>query len=1009
MKRVLKYIYAGVAILVLSVSVAVAQNVPKAHRNSIERVKNLYESEMFSVVKYEAARIINESMNITDNERSVLASFMMKSDIRLGSPNLDGLMRDYEAEYRYAPEFMTVNLMYAGHYFQMKNYEKTLGILDKTEYSLLSKDDKNTYLYYRSFCQLRTGNTKDSEVGFKNIAGGKHNVYSTSATYHLGYISYLNQEFGAALLNLEKVRDDDHFGVYCEYYILECKLMLDDYDYVIGNAEKVMNRVGESVKPKVARMLSQAYYRTGRHKEAKQWFDNYSSFANEMSRKDNYFLGIVSYSLESYVSAIESFKKVLDVQDSLAQSAYLHIANSYLHLKNKHEALAHYSSAAKMSFDDKIREEAFFNYAKLSFDINSDRSVFEDYLEIYKGSKRSNEIYSYIATSYLLSKKYKSAINALNKVTSLTPDMMRNLQKAAFLRGMELFERGAYKGAATDFQISIKNGRFNNSVTMLAQFWLAETYSRLGQYGDALEIETDLYENTSFKESAEYPLLLFNMGYNQFRLENYPVSIGWFDRFIATHHPDMDMIIDAKLRIGDSFFMLKDYSKAATVYEEVSLTTYHSLSIIYAAYQSAVSYGLISQPQKKIEILEGIYSRREDSPVYTKAVYELGRTYVRENHSTEAESCFKYLLDDINDPIYNGKALLELGMLYANKGNYDQAVDCLTRVIEQMPLSEDADNSMAVLESIYITLNQPEEYLAYLDRIGMSASKSADEKELIVFNAAEQVYLNGNYVEAQKSLQKYIKSYPQGQKLPQAYFYLGESLQQLGNKEAAVEAYAEVMNRGDGSFLELSTLYYARINFALEHYEEAASAYIELDNIAMIENNRYEAKRGLMHSYYLSGKNFSAIDAAADLMDEEALVAEDRIMAEYITAKCCIVLGRRAEAIRLLKRLAEDKFSEQGAEAAYLLILDKYDEGLFEDVENMVYSFADAKTTQTYWLAKSFIVLGDSFAEREDWEQAEATFRSLLDEYVPENIKDDIHDQVRMRIDKITQMKQSYE
>ncbi len=1009
MNRFIQHIISLTLFVAVASFAVIAQNIPNSHRNSVERVKSLYDNEMFSAVKYEAARMLREVPDLSENERSDLASYRMRSDILMDSPNLDGLMREYEAEYRDCPEFMSVNLMYAAHYFKAKDYAKTLDILEKTEYSLLSKKDKNEYLFYRSYCQLRTGKTKEAENGFRNLLSGKHNPYTTAATYYLGYISYLNKDFRGALLNLEKVRNDDHFGVYCAYYILECKLLLDDYEYVVVHGPQVIDMVANSSKPKVARMVSQAYYRSGRNQEAKEWFDKYSSTSEEMSRKDNYFLGIVSYSLEEYTSAIESLKKVVFFEDSLAQNAYLHIANSYLKLRNKHGALTNYSAASKMNFDEKVREEAFFNYAKLSFDISSDISVFEEYLESYPGSRRSNEIYSYIATSYLLSKKYKSAINALNKITSLTPAMMVNLQKASFLRAMELFERGSYKGAATDFKISIKNSRYNNSLYMLAQFWLAETYFRLEQYEDAYRIESELYNTVAFKETAEYPMLLFNMGYNQFRMEKYAVAIGWFDRFLATYSTDMNMVMDAKLRIGDSFFMLNDYAKAASAYEEVSIVTYDTPSILYAAYQSAVCYGLISQPQKKIEILESIYSRRSEFPIYSKAVYELGRTYVREGMPADAERCFKYLLEDLKDPLYTGKSLLELGMLYANRGNYEQAMTALTRIIEQMPMTEDAENAMAVLESIYVTLNQPEEYLAYLDRIGMSSSKTADEKELMLFNAAEQVFLNGNFPEAQKSLEKYIKTYPEGQKISQAYFYLGESLMQSGNKEAAADAYLSVMSGGEGAFLELSTLYYARICLELEHYEKAASAYSELEEIARIDNNRYEAKTGQMNAYFQSGKNLSAIEAAADVLDEEALTDDDRVMAEYIMAKSYVATGRRDMALPLLEKLSENKFSSQGAEAAYLLILDKYDEGLFEEVENMVYAFADAKSTQTYWLAKSFIVLGDSFAEREDWEQAEATFSSLLEEYVPENSKDDVHDQVRMRLDKLTKLNQSNE
>ena len=86
-----------------------------------------------------------------------------------------------------------------------------------------------------------------------------------------------------------------------------------------------------------------------------------------------------------------------------------------------------------------------------------------------------------------------------------------------------------------------------------------------------------------------------------------------------------------------------------------------------------------------------------------------------------------------------------------------------------------------------------------------------------------------------------------------------------------------------------------------------------------------------------------------------------------------------------------------------MLILDSSDKGDFEDVETKVYDFADAGSDQTYWLAKSFIVLGDSFAERGEVEQAKATFESVRDGYSSDN-EDDVRDNVTMRLDKLAEL-----
>ena len=48
-------------------------------------------------------------------------------------------------------------------------------------------------------------------------------------------------------------------------------------------------------------------------------------------------------------------------------------------------------------------------------------------------------------------------------------------------------------------------------------------------------------------------------------------------------------------------------------------------------------------------------------------------------------------------------------------------------------------------------------------------------------------------------------------------------------------------------------------------------------------------------------------------------------------------------------------------------------------------------------------MLGDSFAERGEMEQAKATFESVRDGYSTDN-EDDVHDNVAMRLEKLAEL-----
>ena len=113
------------------------------------------------------------------------------------------------------------------------------------------------------------------------------------------------------------------------------------------------------------------------------------------------------------------------------------------------------------------------------------------------------------------------------------------------------------------------------------------------------------------------------------------------------------------------------------------------------------------------------------------------------------------------------------------------------------------------------------------------------------------------------------------------------------------------------------------------------------------------------------------------------------------------MLGNREAARPVLTELASDVTDAIGAESEYMLIEDTYNSGDFAALETMVYDFADKNTKQVYWLAKSFIALGDSFADRADFQQAEATWQSIADNYTSTGSQDDVLEQVQMRLMKI--------
>jgi TolA-binding protein len=101
----------------------------------------------------------------------------------------------------------------------------------------------------------------------------------------------------------------------------------------------------------------------------------------------------------------------------------------------------------------------------------------------------------------------------------------------------------------------------------------------------------------------------------------------------------------------------------------------------------------------------------------------------------------------------------------------------------------------------------------------------------------------------------------------------------------------------------------------------------------------------------------------------------------------------------IFKMLSGEVKSAEGAEARYRMIEAEYKAGNLQKAEDMVYAFSDSKTPQNYWLAKSFILLGDIYLSRDDAFQARATYQSVVDGYSPSD--DGIVDEAKAKIAKM--------
>ena len=953
----------------------------------------LYDKEMYSRSKVMFDRI-SKDCGAADP-----AGYSLLCDVRVDKPGYEYNLMRYLAEYPYSALIPQLKYYHALNLFDKQNYIESSRLFYELNEKHLYRGQKTEYTFKKAYTDLENGQLLSAREGFAQVEKSQFSDYTAPSRYGIAYIEYQKRNFKESAEWFTKAAEDPRFKEAAGYYILECRFMMKDYDYVMKEGVKMYQAVPEDRKAHLARIISESYLVRGDVAQAREYYDlSRKDLKDINTRADWFYSGSVLYAGQDYRGAIDNFVRMGERRDSIGQIANYNLGYSYIQVKDKVSAMGSFKEASQQQYDAAIAEDALFNYAKLAFDLNNDISGFDDYLKKYPSAGKDEQIYSYMAIAALYNHDYARAVEAYDKIDELDKNMRQNYMKANYLRANQLVKYGSYRMAIPCLKAAAYYSPKNTRINQLSRFWLAESYYRNDQYVSARALFTELYNASALYGMPEGYLIPYNIAYCYFKEGNYSLAKKWFGEYLG--EKSLKFRKEALVRKADCDFVTKNYQSAAHSYDMV-IRDYFDVNDIYPYYQAALSYGLCDKIETKIDLLSKALDADVEAEFYPEAIFELGRTYAVKEDDENANKCFNIITTSVKDSVYVAKAYIEMGTLARNHSMFNEALGYYKVVVEEMPLSEFADDALLAIESIYQTKNTPEEYLAYIDSIGKGNIKTEDEKENMIFNSAEQVFLSENYQKAIVALQSYLEKYPSGQNLYKADFYMAESYKMLGKAEQACDSYKRVIEKGEGSFVELSMLNFANLSYRLERWEEAYGSYSSLLEAAKLENNTYIAIVGMMRSAYKGYAWDKALSAALKVYSDSRTDEETKLEAKYIQAKSLLATSRRDEAFAILESLSRNVSGRYGAEAAYMLIQDSYDRGDFMQVEEKVYAFADAGSGQTYWLAKCFIILGDSFMEREDVEQAKATFESIRDGYTPCGEEDDVMDNVRMRLEKI--------
>lgn len=883
-------------------------------------------------------------------------------------------------------------------YFKQEQYEEALNWFTKVSSIDLTGKEDTEYKFKTAYSYFEIKDFVSAKPLFSLVKDQKSN-YAEQATYYYAYISYLDKDYKTALVNFEKLKNSKNYEASYPYYISSIYFLDERYDDVINYAVPIVESTRQLNETELLRVIAASYFAKADYDKAQSYFERFmkKDLGKTQNNQDSYQIGYTYFKLLKYNQAIGQLGKLIKDKSDYSQYGLYTLGDAYLKTNNKQSARNAFQVSSKLDFDKMIKEEALLNFAKLSYELefhNIALDAIQDYLKTYPRSKKINEAKTLQAKALLSTKNYKAAIDVLESIPNKTDDAQEAYEKVTYYRALEFYNERAFENAIGMFLRS-NNFPVDAEIHALATYWCAEAMYEVKKYGESVDNFEAFLKMPVAKKTDLYNYANYALGYAALEGENYPKATIYLARFLNGSEKDPKTVLDATLRLADAYFGAKNYGSALAYYNRVIQQGGNSED--YALFQKGVIQGLQNQAQDKIATLQSLLSQFPTSNYADDAGFETAYTYFLIGEGEKAQTDLNQFVEKYPRSSYIPRALITIGLVYYDQKNDQAALETFKKVISDYKSTDEAQQALKLVERIYIDLGNATDFINYASTTSIG-NYTLSEQDNIMFQAANNRFLRGDWDGAIESINAYFDKFPKAIQDKQAKFIRAESYKNLEKYAPAILDYEYILNDWTSVYTERALISISKIYLGNKQYNEAIVHLKKLEIASEYKANYNFALNNLMLAYaglQVPDQTLKYVDLVRNY---EKSSEDDRYKAGLFAGKAYLLNNDTITAKKELNAVVKATKSITGAEALYNLAEIEYQQKEFKKSSKTCFDLINNMPNYDYWVAKSFILLADNYVALKDNVQAIATLKSVQDNYEG---KDEILETVKQKLDQL--------
>ncbi|MBK0402876.1 tetratricopeptide repeat protein [Adhaeribacter sp. BT258] len=938
--------------------------------------------ELFDREKYGAAQeaFAKYISLIGDDTKTIDAQYYYAvSGLYLLHPDAEKLILNFATKYPTHPKAGLAYYQLGLFYFDKKNYNKVIEYLEKVPKENLDEEQKHEAEFKQAYAYFAEKKFDKAKPLFDRNKGGSRK-YAYASSYYAGYIALRNGDYASAKTDLRTAEQNEAYRAVVPYLLTQILYKEGSLDEVISYGEKVLaQKPVPQNADEIELLIGDAYFKKNDFKNAAKYFNAYAKGRKNIENGVQYKIAYANYKTEDYKAAIVNFKDVALQKDSLGQNAAYHLGLSYLKDNNKQYALTAFNQARIQEFDKPVTEAASIKYAQLNYETGNFREVINslsDFNKKFPNSKMGNEADDILSESYLNSNNYLEAIRHIEKLSNRSPRINETYQRVTYYQAVNYFNDSKFQEAVALLDKSLEHN-YDPEIRAASYFLKGEAYSIAQRWDDAANSYAAVFRTSNANKTDYYVKSRYGIGYAYYNNKQYDKAQTHFkayinDNSVRDNNPNL---MDATMRLGDTYYVEKDYKQALNLYDKVLASNSPDKDYVY--FQKGVVLGLMGRKEEAAKNLQSLVnnfpkSRYADDATYQKAVLDF-----ENGNYAPAISGFTNLIDNRPQSSLIPNAIQKRGVAYVNLRKYDEAIADFKKVLDNYPNSKVANSTLYSLQEALNSQNRSEEFDAYLAKF-KSANPASEALESVEFEAAKNLYFKENYKSAIPKFEAYLKSYGNSVLAVDARYFLADSYLRTGDKATALKKLKEVVAENRTEYVSKAIAKVADLEFENKNYSESLKYYSRLRDISSSRREQANAMLGMLKSYYQATDYENTRKVANDLLNTGNATLNATNTALLYKGKASYAQGNMENALTELKA-ALTATDENGAEAQYLIaeILNK--QKRYKESTDAAYKMTENYANYEYWLGRAFIIIADNYAAQGENFQARATLNSIIE------------------------------